>query len=100
MWRLLALAIIISLAACTEQAESEPRPAPLPPAPIPDGAVQTGADLYMVPLSERDADGCQGYRQYSPTHMVTMAIYYRTAASNGAGGFTANKMQADCYAKD
>lgn len=95
MWRLLALAIIISLAACTEQAEGEPRPAPLP-----EGAVQTGADLYMVPLSTRDADGCQGYRQYSPTHMVTMAIYYRTAASNGAGGFTANKMQADCYAKD
>ncbi len=92
----LAFVVAMAVAACVPlAAEGEPRPAPLP-----EGAVQTGADLYMVPLSGRDADGCQGYRQYSPIHMVTMAIYYRTAASNGADGFTANKMQADCYAKD
>ncbi|MCH8861295.1 MAG: hypothetical protein IID51_02135 [Proteobacteria bacterium] len=91
MWRLLALVIFMTLAACAQQAESDP---------LPDGAIQTGMDSYMIPLEQRDADGCQGYRQYSPTHMVTMALYYRTAASNGTGGFTANKMQADCYAKD
>lgn len=83
--------IALALSACTEPAESEATRTP-----IPEGAVQTGADLYMVPLQQRDADGCQGFRQYSPIHMVTMAIYYR----DRTGGFTANKLQAACYAKD
>lgn len=95
----IALVIVTSLAACAPRAEGESARTPIP-TPIPDGAIQTGMDSYMIPLEQRDADGCQGYRQYSPTHMVTMALYYRTAASNGTGGFTANKMQADCYAKD
>ncbi len=77
----------MTLAACAQQTAGEP---------LPEGAIETGADLYMVPLQQRDADGCQGFRQYSPIHMVTMAIYYR----DGTGGFTANKLQADCYAKD
>jgi hypothetical protein len=84
MWRLLPVLLFFTLAACARQA------------PLPDGAIQTGADLYMVPLEKRDGDGCQGYRQYSPVHMVTMAIYYR----NDSGDFTANKLRADCYAKN
>lgn len=84
MWRSPAFAIIITLAACGQQGS------------LPAGAIETGPDNYMVPLEERDADGCQGYRQYSPIHLVTMAIYYREID----GGFTANKLQAVCYAKD
>lgn len=87
----LASVIAVALAACAQQTAGEPIRSS-----IPEGAIKTGADLYMVPLSLRDSDGCQGYRQYSPIHMVTMAIYYR----DRTGGFTANKLQADCYAKD
>lgn len=89
MRRLLTLLLFLTLAACGQQAAGDS-----PRAPTPEGAIQTGADVYMVPLDQRDADGCQGYRQYSPVHMVTMAIYYRDAA----GGFTANKLQAACRA--
>lgn len=84
---------IAALTACGQAGKSG-----LAAAPLPEGSIQTGAALYMVPLAVRDADGCQGYRQYSPIHVVTMAIYYRRVARDGGKGFTANKLQADCRA--
>ncbi len=91
---IIVLAIVATLAACGQQGSL---PAGVS---LPAGAIETGPDIYMVPLEIRDADGCQGYRQYSPKHLVTMAIYYRASASDGDGGFTANKLQAACYAKN
>ena len=93
-----ALAILLTLAACAPQAAPDVDDGELVPLyeGLPEGTAQTGTDLYMVPLSELDKDGCQAYRQYSPTMLVTMAIYYR----DSEGGFTANKMQATCYAKN
>ena len=92
MRRFFAIWLLVTLAACAPQAESED-------APLYDGlragTIKTGEDLYMIPLKQTDADGCQGYRQYSPTHLVTMAIYYQ----DHEGRFTANKLQAPCYAK-
>lgn len=92
-----AFAIILTLAACTPQAggDSAPgSPANLP-ADLPEGTIRTGKNMYMVPLDALDRDGCQGYRQYSPTGQVTMAIYYL----GFDGKFTANKLQTACYSK-
>lgn len=60
---------------------------------IPEGAIPAGEDVYYVPLDYTDNDGCRPYRLYSPTKLVTQAIYYRKED----GGFTMNKMQAACY---
>jgi hypothetical protein len=58
---------------------------------LPPGAVQVGRDLYQVPIG-RDAHGCQMYRLYSPTLMVTEAISYRSRD----GGFTIDRRAAVC----
>lgn len=55
------------------------------------GAVQVGRDLYQVPIGV-DADGCQTYRLYSPTLLVSQAISYRRRD----GGFTIDKHEAVC----
>ena len=61
------------------------------PAGPPPGAIRVGRDLYQVPIGA-DADGCQMYRLYSPTLLVTEAISYRSRA----GGFTVDKRAAVC----
>ena len=60
-------------------------------AEIPAGAIEVGPDLYQVPIG-RDADGCAMYRLYSPTRMVSQAIFYR----GRDGGFTIDRQEADC----
>lgn len=58
---------------------------------LPPDAVRVGRDLYQVPVA-RDADGCQTYRLYSPTLMVTEAVSYRSRD----GGFTIDRRAAVC----
>ena len=58
---------------------------------IPLGAIQTGDDLYMVPIGE-DSDGCVQFTLWSKSRMVPAAIYYRKAD----GGFTLDYLVADC----
>lgn len=64
--------------------------------PLPDGTVQTGENTFMIPLQEKDADGCQGYRMHAPGRLVAQVIYYRQAS----GEFTVNKMDVACYASN
>jgi hypothetical protein len=66
-------------------------PAPAPPVAIPNGAVRIGEDLYMAPLTAK-IDGCPAFRQWSPTKLVTQAIYYR----GKGGGFVLDRAQANC----
>ncbi len=58
---------------------------------IPRGAIQTGDDLYMVPVGE-GSDGCVRFKSWSKSRFVSAAIYYRKAD----GGFTVNRSLADC----
>ena len=60
-------------------------------ADVPRGAIEVGEDLYQVPIGP-DADDCPMFRMYSPTKLVTQAIYYRDAA----GGFTMSREEAAC----
>ena len=62
----------------------------------PDGAlkpIQLEGDLFMIPLTNKDRDGCQGWRLHSETRMVIQAIHYQRKD----GTFTNNKMEAACY---
>ncbi len=58
---------------------------------LPPGAIRVGHDLYQVPIGA-DADGCEMYRLYSPSLMVTEAISYRSRD----GGFTIDRRAAVC----
>jgi hypothetical protein len=58
---------------------------------LPLGAIRVGEELYQIPI-DADDDGCPRFRMYSPTKLVTQAIYYRDAV----GGFTASKEEAAC----
>ncbi len=71
--------------------ESEPAVSDEIRRPIPENAIPTGDDLYMVPLG-KDGDGCEQFSLFSPTKMVATVIYYRAKD----GGFTTDKLKADC----
>ena len=95
LWTGLALVLGIALQACGAQA---PGPGPSPgrtgeqaTAEPPAGAIRIGDELWQVPIGADD-EGCARYRLYSPTRLVAQVIYYR----DRAGGFTADRQQADC----
>lgn len=83
-------ALALSLSACAVPlcGDEAPKPAPVIATPI-----QLDDDLFMVPLSNVDKDGCQGWRLQSETRMVVQAIHYQRAD----GTFTNNKREAACY---
>jgi hypothetical protein len=81
------LALLGWLGGCAAAAAPDTAPAPQ----LPPGAIQVGRDLYQIPIGA-DADGCQQYRLYSPTLMVTAAISYRSRN----GGFTIDRGAAVC----
>ncbi|MGF1474967.1 MAG: hypothetical protein ACFB6S_05310 [Geminicoccaceae bacterium] len=58
---------------------------------LPDGAIATGDNFYMVPIVE-DAGGCMQYRPFSPGLLTPAVIYYRRAD----GSFTLNRAETDC----
>lgn len=58
----------------------------------PPGTVAVGQNSFMVPLEEKDADGCQGYRLVAPGRLTIQAIHYRRPD----GSFSVNKLEADC----
>lgn len=64
---------------------------PLDNAPLPAGAIKIGDDQYMVPMG-KDSDGCEQFRMHSQRGGVPVAIFYRDAK----GGFTMNRLDADC----
>jgi hypothetical protein len=76
-----------SIGAGTAAAPDVPTGAP----GLPTGAIQVGRNLYQVPIG-RDVHGCQMYRLYSPTLMVTEAVSYRSRD----GGFTIDRRAAVC----
>ncbi|MEZ5823691.1 MAG: hypothetical protein R3C97_02770 [Geminicoccaceae bacterium] len=57
----------------------------------PEGAIDTGNGVYMVPVSKTDT-GCVQYTPWSATAAVVTAIHYRRAD----GTFTMNRDEADC----
>lgn len=59
---------------------------------IPEGAVAIGDEVWAVPLDYLDEDGCRPWRLWSPTKMVIQALHYREPG----GGFTTNKLAAQC----
>jgi hypothetical protein len=87
------LALLGGLGGCAAPSPSGTGVAP--GAQLPPEAIQVGRDLYQVPIGP-DADGCQRYRLYSPTLVVTEAISYRSRD----GGFTINRRAAVCARGD
>ncbi len=86
---LVALVVLGWLGGCTVSAPESTGKTPA--SPLPPGAIQVGRDLYQVPIGA-DAEGCQRYRLYSPSLMVTEAISYRSRD----GGFTIDRRAAIC----
>ena len=82
-----AILLAFAIAACSPGTDG----AGAEPARVPLGAIETGDDLYMVPLGADDS-GCATYRAFSTTKMVPQAIYYR--ASDGR--FVMDREDADC----
>ncbi|MCB1834247.1 MAG: hypothetical protein KDH19_12560, partial [Geminicoccaceae bacterium] len=77
--------------AMTEAESSGMRPASAPASP-PEGAIDVGRGVYMVPVSTT-TDGCVQYTPWSATAAVVTAIHYRRAD----GSFTTNREEAaDC----
>ena len=89
------LAIVGSVLLCPAFPLHEARAAamsePLDNAPLPAGAIKIGDDQYMVPLG-KDSDGCEQFRMHSQRSGVPAVIFYRDAK----GGFTMNRLEADC----
>ncbi len=79
---LLVASILLSCVACESISDDD----------LPDGAIQTGDDMYMVPVGTPDSNGCQLYRAHSPGKMVPQVIFYRRAD----GTFVVNKAEAAC----
>ena len=94
-WLGLALVVSLALQGCRGQApgagSTSGEIAGEAAAEVPPGAIPIGDGLYQVPIGADD-DGCPRYRLYSPTRLVAQVIYYR----DPAGGFTADRQQADC----
>ena len=91
------ISAVLMVAACAvEQSvpESEVLPQGSQTDTLPPGAIQTTDNTYMVPLSQRDGDGCLAYRVYAPGKKTVQALYYRALD----GHFTANRLEAACKA--
>jgi hypothetical protein len=97
--RLSGLVVVLGLAGgipagCADQpadnSGGKPMTSPAKPE-IPPGAIKVGDDLYYVPLPD-PVQGCPAYRQFSPTKLVTAAIYFRA----GDGSFTLDRNRAVC----
>lgn len=61
------------------------------PEDLPEGAIQAGNTLYMIPVS-LDESGCQQYSAHDTNGMTPAVIYYRRAD----GSFTPDRTEADC----
>ena len=57
----------------------------------PEGAIEIGEDMYMVPVGV-SAAGCRQYTAWSSTKAVLTVIQYRRSD----GGFTMIEEEADC----